>query len=108
MEPTTRRLPAVVEALVVLVSALIAFALALVCWSDGHVTYALPNGVGHDTLGRPLAGAYVCAVLGVLTLPAGYVATRGRVRWLGVLVLLVPLLALLVAIWATRGPQPVY
>lgn len=39
---------------------------AVIAWDDAHVTYALPNNVGHDVLGGGIAVAALAAVAAVV------------------------------------------
>lgn len=49
---------------------------AAIAWSDAHITYALPNSVGHDVRGGGVAAAVVCAIGTVCSLGAALVAFR--------------------------------
>lgn len=94
-----RPLHPALSAVLLAVIAVLCFAFALICWNQGHVTYGLPDGsTGHDVVERPIAGAVVCAALGVIAVAAGVLGTLRRSTWLGAVPLLAPCVAGAVAI----------
>ncbi|WP_353648662.1 hypothetical protein ABLG96_17820 [Nakamurella sp. A5-74] len=59
-----------------LTAAVVCAVAAVIAWTDAHVTYALPNGVGHDVLGGGIAAAAVCAISALCSLGAALFALR--------------------------------
>lgn len=83
---------------------------AVIAWTDAHVTYALPNGVGHDVLGGGSAAAAVCAVSALCSLGAAVVALRTPRAARGCLMIAVAavVVSLVALAFFELGPSPTY
>lgn len=106
-DPAVRRWPTAAAALV---AAVVCGLAAVIAWSDAHVTYALPNSVGHDVRDGGIVAAAVCAMGTVCSLGAALLAFRSP-RWTRVC-LIVSAAAVVFSLGALTffeiGPSPDY